>query len=258
MEKTRFTLYLDESGNELLFSPEEYLENPKYETHCTLVGVIIDHSKKKLLKEELLKVKKEFWRSDKVILHNVEIRHKSGPFAIFYYNPNLYEKFKEKMNLITQKVDPIILCSSLDKKLWVEKYPKKLFYKDNPYESAFVYLLERYAHFLNNQNSGSAIGFIEVESRGDKKNMSLKEAYSLVKNNGTQYNSKKFFSKMNDRIAFYPKKFNIPGMQLSDYFCYCFYSNHKDPEKENNHYHFLEKFIYPGEYGQYGHKKWPI
>jgi len=260
MKETSFALYLDESGNELLYSMEEYLQNPELETHCTLMGVIIDHNKKDLLKKELSELKKYFrWYSNEVILHNTEIRNKTGAFAIFHYRPELYEQFKERMNNITKIVEPVIICSSLNKKLWVERYPKKLFFKDDPYELAFVYLLERYAHFLNNQSFDSVRGHIIAEARTPKKDRSLNEIYKRVRQYGTQYHPNTFFSKIYDnKISFFHKDLNIPGMQLSDYFCYSFYVNHKYPERQNEHYKFLETFIYPGEYGQYGYKKWPV
>jgi len=34
--------------------------------------------------------------------------------------------------------------------------------------------------------------------------------------------------------------------------------DHKYPKRENEHYNFLEKFVYPGDHGKYGHKKWPV
>lgn len=259
MKEAYFTLYLDESGNELLYPSEEYLQNPELETHCTLMGVIVAHIKKDLLKKETSDLKKHLWYSDDVILHSVKIRNKRGSFAIFHYNPELYEEFKEKMNIITKTIEPVIICSSLNKKLWIEKYPQKLFFKDDPYELAFVYLLERYAHFLNNQPFDLVRGCITAERRTTKKDKSLQKTYELIKQYGTQYfKNPKLFDKFHDRIDFLNKNLNIPGMQLSDYFCYPFYVNHKYPERQNKHYDFLEKFVYPGEHGKYGHKKWPI
>lgn len=257
MKELSFTLFLDESGDSVLCSEEQYQKNPQLETHCTLIAVIIGNNKSTLLQSELSKIKKCFWRSDKVILHNVEIRHKQGAFAIFHYKPDLYEEFKIKMDELTNILTPSILCSSLDKLIWVKKYPRKLFFKDDPYEQAFIYLLERYAHFLNNQASEIVRAKIVAESR-ENKDASLRKTLKYLKEYGTQYNPKDFFRRLPDKIEFYNKKFNIGGLQISDYFSYAFYVNHKYPQRENLHYDFLKQFVYPGEFGNYGHKKWPV
>jgi len=260
MNQLTFTLFLDESGDNILYRPEEYVENPKLETHCTLMGTIVPHDKKSLLKAELEKVKINIFRSKEVVLHSVEVRNKTGTFCVFHYNPNLYREFKNQMNNLVTTIKPIIICSSLNKKRWVEVYPRKLRFKDDPYEQAFIYLLERYAHFLNTQKGDNVVGYIEAESRGEnKKQNQLIEVYQNTRKYGTQYFDKPiFFSKLAINPAFYKKNLNIPGLQLSDYFSYPFYINHKFPKRDNKHYEFLEQFIYPGDYGRYGYKKWPI
>ena len=87
------------------------------------------------------------------------------------------------MNRITSAISPDIICCSLDKKLWVEKYPRKLFFKDDPYEEAFVYLLERYADFLNSKHSDQVTGnyhqfFSFTESAGFGKNYRCNDSHA--------------------------------------------------------------------------------
>ncbi|MFC1731733.1 DUF3800 domain-containing protein [candidate division KSB1 bacterium] len=259
--KKKYELFLDESGDHLLFAPDEYDKDPEKETHCTLVGVILDHQQKTDLKDRLVGLKRHFWNTDRVILHSVEIRHKKGPFAIFQYSPDLYEEFKVKIDEIIKEVNPIIICSSIDKKLWVEQYPRKLFFNDDPYEQAFVFLIERYAHFLNSKKEVGLdiVGRVVCERRDTYKDRNLKKVYTSVCNYGTQYTSDSDnYECLPEKMDFFNKKFNIPGLQLSDYACYPFYTDHKYPRRENKLYDFLEQFIYPGEYLRYGHKKWPV
>lgn len=255
--KKVFTLYLDESGDNQIYDVGCWTE--KCETHCTLLGTIISHDRKSELTKELNILKNTIFKSKEVVLHNVDIRFKRGTFVVFHYQPELYEDFKASMNSLTNNLRPSIICSSLDKKKWVEKYPQKFFFGDDPYEQAFEYMLERYAHFLNNQNGSEIIGKIIVEDRGNREtNRKLQTAYDSTRNHGTQYFRKDFFDKLHHKLNFMPKHFNIPGLQLSDYFAYPFYINHKFPKRENIHYEFLEQFVYPGDRKSYGHKKWPI
>lgn len=259
MDELQFTLFIDESGDDLLYELPEWEINPKLETHCTLLGMIVPHNQKHQLKEQLNQIKRDIFRSTEVILHSVDIRNKRCAFACFYYNDELYETFKSRMNTLTNDLHPVIICSSLDKKKWVEKFPRKLFFKDDPYEQAFEYLLERYAHFLNSQAGKSIVGNIIMEDRKDReKNKRLTQTLERLKESGNQYFKAHHFNKLTSKIEFHAKKLNIPGLQLSDYCVYPFYLNHKCPQSENKHFDFLEQFIYPGEFARYGFKKWPI
>lgn len=256
--KKIFTLYVDESGDSLIYDLDKW--TCKCETHCTLLGVIIPNSQKDELTEGLNSIKKDIFGTKEVILHRIDIRYKRGTFVVFHHVPELYEKFKSSINTLTNNLRPQIICSSLDKKKWVEKYPRKIFFEDDPYEQAFIYMLERYAHYLNSQEGDEIIGKIIIEDRKNQKvNLKLQKAYDTVRKYGTQYcNRKGYFDKLFHKLDFKPKSFNIPGLQLSDYFVYSFYKNHKCPKSENKHYDFLEQFIYPGDRNNYGHKKWPV
>jgi len=245
-----FTLYLDESGDHLLYSEEEYLTNSDLETHCTLTGVIIPNDQKHILKEQLAELKKYFWNIDSVILHSVEIRHKQGAFAIFHYKPELYDEFKVKIIEVFKQASPTIICSSLNKRTWIAMYPRKYYFKDDPYEQAFVFLLERYARFLNEQGSKNVVGKISVEKRNPKKDKALLQTYKRVIENGTQYKTKDYFRKLSDKLDFDEKNYNIPGLQLSDYCSYPFYINHRFPARTNELYQILRSHIF-------FHKKWP-
>lgn len=257
--KKNFTLYLDESGSNILYPVEEWDNNPALETHCTLLGCILPNNQLPELKKQMNTIKMEIFNSKDVIFHSVDIRNKRGMFVLFGYLENMYEKFKNDMNSLTQDLSPVIICSSLNKKLWVEKNPAKYTFKDDPYEQAFIYLLERYTHFLNNQGDlEGGQGVIVAESRGVTVNKSLQETYSHIIRYGTQFHPYDFFKSLAPKIEFRPKSFNIPGLQLSDYFAYPFYINHKFPTRENVHYKFLEAYVYPGDFWRYGHKKWPV
>lgn len=245
-----FTLYMDETGDHLLYSEEEYLANPELETHCTLLGLIIPNDVKPLLKEQCCEMKRYFWQTDEVIFHSVKIRHKQGAFAIFHYTPTLYEEFKLKMVELLKQAKPTIVCSSLNKRTWIQHYPRKYFFKDDPYEQAFVFLLERYARFLNEQGSDNITGKISVEKRSPQKDKALLKTYQWVRNHGTQYKNKDYFNKLSPKLDFDDKNFNIPGLQLSDYCSYPFYVNHRFPTRTNELYEILRPYIF-------FHKKWP-
>lgn len=259
MDEVQFTLYIDESGDDLLYEVAQWDTNPALETHCTLLGTVIPHNQKAQLKDGLNQIKEKIFHTKEIVLHSIDIRFKRGSFVCFHYTPSVYELFKGCMNSLVNDLHPVLICSSLDKKKWVQKFPRKLYFKDDPYTQAFEYLLERYAHFLNAQAAKKVVGNLVMEDRGNKeKNKKLVAVLEHLKEHGTQYIKADRFERLNSRIEFQTKKFNIPGLQLSDYFVYPFYVNHKNPQSENNHYTFLEQFIYSGDYARYGFKKWPV
>jgi len=61
MKKNVFTLYLDESGDSLIYEPEEWEKSPGLETHCTLLGTIIPHHQKDELTNSLSQIKKDIF-----------------------------------------------------------------------------------------------------------------------------------------------------------------------------------------------------
>lgn len=251
--KHTFTLYLDESGDELLHREEEYVASDSIESHCTLMGTILPNNKKDLLARRFRELKERIWGDREVILHSVKIRARKGAFVVFLYKPELYESFKEEMNAILSEVEPTIICVSLDKRRWVKVYPRKLEFGDDPYAQAFVYLVERYATLLN-QQEGEVTGRIVVEQRTPEKDLALQRTYNATRLGGTQYKSKSHFRKLAPNLEFKTKAMNIAGLQLSDYCCYPFYINHRYPERDNGLYEHLKQFIFTGSNG---HKKWP-
>lgn len=254
MEDHTYTLYLDESGDDLLHSEEEYIADESIETHCTLMGTIVANNKKDLLTRRFKELKKRIWMTDEIIFHSVKIRNKQGFFAVFHYRPELYDSFKDEMNAILTEVEPTIICSSLDKRRWVKIYPRKFHFGDDPYCQAFVFLLERYSHFLNQDPSPNTRGKIVVERRDGNKDSSLLATFNSTRLGGTQYKSASHFKRLSPQMEFKKKSMNIAGLQMSDYCCYPFYVNHRYPNRVNGHYDHLEQYILTGTNG---HKKWP-
>jgi hypothetical protein len=50
MEDAYFTIYIDESGDDLIYEVAQWDSDHLLETHCTLLGSIIPHNKKGLVK----------------------------------------------------------------------------------------------------------------------------------------------------------------------------------------------------------------
>ena len=110
----------------ILHSEEEYHCKTELETYYILVGIIVANNKKYLLKNEYDKIKEDFWKTrESIILHSVKIRARKGAFAIIHYTPGRYDDFKLEMNRATKSIESLVICSSLNKLLWVNKYLKK-------------------------------------------------------------------------------------------------------------------------------------
>jgi hypothetical protein len=80
----------------------------------------------------------------------------------------------------------------------------------------------------------------------------------ISKVNGTFHKSKENFAGIDANIKFFRKADNINGLQIADYCVYPFARHAKNPDDEGNQFlGILRRFIYQGDYGEYGLKGWP-
>lgn len=108
MDAAQFTLYIDESGNDLLYEVEQWEADASLETHCTLLGTVVPHNHKERLKDGLNQIKQDIFRTKEIVLHSVDIRFKRGAFVCFHYNPETYELFKGRMNSLVNDLRPTL------------------------------------------------------------------------------------------------------------------------------------------------------
>lgn len=204
------------------------------------------------------KIKEDFFQNKDIYFHSREIRRKDGIFKIFL-DELLYAKFKKRMNALLKNGSITIISSSINKIKLLKKAKKFKNIAGQQYNIGDIYLrnieyvLERLGLFLKNKT-----GKIVFETRGKKENKRIQAVLINAKQKGTFYYPKERFKNIDKKILFFTKNDNINGLQMADYCTYPFARHAKnDSDKNNKFFGILRKYIYKGDYGEYGLKEWP-
>jgi hypothetical protein len=207
---TKYRIYIDEVGNSDLGSSD----NPNHR-FLSLTGVILelDHVEH-CVHPQMEALKGKFFRShpdEPVIFHRKDMLNARPPFDALK-DEKMRREFDQKLlNLLTTwQYTAITVC--LDKKKHQETYTT---WRYDPYHYCLAVLLERFAFFLKRE---IARGDVMAESRGGKDDMRLKNSFTKLWEEGTQYVDPKQFQERftSKQLKVKTKTNNIAGLQLCD------------------------------------------
>lgn len=206
----KFRMYVDEVGNPDLGSSD----NPLHR-FLSLTGVIIDFNYvQEVLHPQMEVLKSKFFNShpdDPVILHRKEIVNAKPPFEILR-NDETRRIFDEELLDLLGKWEYSVVTVCLDKKAHKDTYNVWLY---DPYHYCMAILLERLLFFLEQKGW---VGDVIAESRGGKEDIRLKDSFSRLWQEGTQFVSPDRFQNVftSKQLKVKPKSNNISGLQLAD------------------------------------------
>lgn len=255
----QYLVFIDETGDPFMHKDIKKYDHPTVFPVMTVTALIVQSKTyKKILVPLIDEIKMKFWNTRDIHFHSNEIRRKDGIFKVLL-NENYYIMFKKMMIEALDKSAITIVSSSINKfKLLniAEKFEKNTNQKYNPgdlYLRNVDWVLERIGHFLKTDTAK-----IIFETRGNKESRKIKGVLTEVKKNGTFYHSKERFVNINDEILFFSKIDNVNGIQMADYCTYPFARHARDSNDENNKlFDLLRKYLYKGDFGEYGLKEWP-
>lgn len=255
----RYLIFTDEVGDSFVHSDLKKYDDPSIFPVMTVTAVIVAKSVyQDILMPGLDEIKEYFFKDKNIYFHSREIRRKDGIFKIFL-NEKLYSEFKVKMDALIDKSSITIISSSIDKIKLLKKAKEFEKMSGQKYNVGDIYLrnvgyvLERIGHFLK-EDSGKVI----FERRGKKENKRIQAVLTDAKKDGTFYCPKDRFQGIEGEILFFDKKDNINGLQIVDYCTYPFARHAKNPkDADNKLFDFLRKYIYKGDFLEYGLKEWP-
>lgn len=203
-----------------------------------LCGVLISEIENEKLNKKIIKLKKRFFNTDKVILHSRNIRKCEHHFSIFF-DLKIKESFYNELNNIITETDFIIISNAVKKIDYIKQYGKSAI---NPYHISLSYMLERMIFSLNEKWGKSVKIF--VEKRWKKEDQALLNHYNTILDIWTSYvNSKRFKSLISDFI-FKKKLDNDIGIQIADLCAYPLISYVRYKDKYNPAYKIIEPKIY--------------
>lgn len=203
-------MYVDECGNPDLKSSD----NPIHR-FLSLTGVIISLDYvREVLNPQIESLKTKYFGShpdDPVILHRKELVNAKYPFEVLR-DQKIRMQFDVELLELLENWEYTVVTVCLDKKAHKEAYTV---WRYEPYHYCLALLLERYVFFLE-QNEAN--GDVIAESRGGNEDRKLKDSFSGLWKNGTDYVSPELFHQVftSKQLKVKPKANNISGLQLAD------------------------------------------
>lgn len=207
---TKYRIYIDEVGNPDLESSDD--PNHRF---LSLTGIIISlRYVAEVVQPQLENLKKEFFRAhpdEPIILHRKELLNARYPFTVLK-DEEVRRKFDKRLLTLFQSWEYHVITVCIDKKTHKETYSTWLY---DPYHYCLTVLLERFIFFLDSIN---CFGDVMAESRGGKEDKRLKESFSRLCKNGTEYMSaQRIAQRLTSRqLKVKNKSNNIAGLQLAD------------------------------------------
>lgn len=192
----------------------ESSNNPNHR-FLTLTGVILNLDYvRSTLHPEMERIKNEILGQhpdEPIIFHRKEMVSKKHPFEKLR-NLAIEEEFNKVLLLKINDWDYTIISVLIDKKEHLESYK---IWRYDPYHYCLAVLLERFLFFLEDNSS---IGDVMIESRGGKEDRRLKDSFSKLFCNGTDYIKPSKFQEFltSKQLKVKPKSANISGLQLAD------------------------------------------
>ena len=194
-----YYLFLDES------KPNTNFRN------FTLGGVVIEKNiYENKIRSEVVKLKKDCFGDENIILHEIDIRKKEGSYkAITRDNQEMFFTELEKL-FKKSEIEILAVSINLDEldKLYDADERNDIYY------IALQLLMENYVHFLiTNEGKGQ----LYLESTDAVNNSKLQNLFHMLKATGTLFMKREVLQDRLGAISFPIKGDNIIGLQLADF-----------------------------------------
>ena len=237
-----YLMYIDESGD------TSTLEQGGSKV-LVVTGCIIDEKDKQDIESKFREIKKKYYQNPDIEIKsnflryaNPEITDPKKMSPIKLYDKNQYDALQLDLQNFLKNIPIVLISSIIDKKAYWTKYPSQ-----NPYEIAYIFLLERFQTFLQYKN---ALGLCIIDPREgrvvDKKQMDreLNNTHQLLRwQKGGFW---KPCSRIIEKILFSDSALTV-GIQISDLFCYPIY-NVFQYNKKNGEYEWFDNISFPKLY----------
>lgn len=210
MNQQKNRIYIDETGN----SDLESSDNPNHR-FLSLTGVILNLNYiQEVVHPKIESLKVKYFNShpdEPVIFHRKEMVNKKGIFCTLK-EKSIENKFNQDLLNFLNEIDYKVITVLIDKYEHKKKYSV---WKYDPYHYCLAVLLERYVRFLTQNNE---VGDVMIESRGGKEDRRLKNSFSNLFTNGTDYITSEQIQRVltSKQIKAKPKTANVSGLQIAD------------------------------------------
>lgn len=243
-----YFLFMDESGTSNLKNVDANFPV------LALTGVLISSAEYNYLIAEVEKLKKYFFGTTQIVLHDRDIRKHQNGFESLSIEKNELA-FWNRMSSIVDKTDFKIVSSVIDKREHIKRYG---FIAEDPYPLALTFILERTVIETDDKN---AIVQVIIEGRGKKENATICDRYSRLLNAGTSYVTKqRFDERLVSTMQIRRKNDYEIGIELADLCAYPIAKHILDSNSDGKFYEHISKKIRANNKGivkGYGIKVFP-
>lgn len=225
-----YYLFLDES------KPNTNFRN------FTLGGAVIEKDiYETRIRPETVKLKKECFGNENIILHEIDIRKKQGQYKGI--TKEQQEMFFLKLGELINNNEIEILAVSINIDDLDTLY--SINERNDIYYIALQLLMENYVHFLiSNEGKGQ----LYLESTDAVNNAKLQNLFHMLKATGTLFMKKEVLQDRLGAISFPIKSDNIIGLQLADFIPNVLARKALGKEQKNfSIYNGIENKLYDGK-----------
>lgn len=205
-------LFIDESGDHNLLKID-----PQFQLFV-LTGIVFESNVYEKFRRNLLKLKKQLFDTDRVVLHSKELtrpnitRQKALKDLT---NPAKRNKFYTEINKLLSKFKFSILCFVIDKKWFAEKFAPT---PPDPYFLSFIDLFTKFEESLGIRETGKI--FVEQRNKILDKQFLLAWESAKTTKVSRSMDSKKLQNHKIEKPSIMPKSWDESGLEIADLISY--------------------------------------
>ena len=245
LEHSDYIVYVDESGDHSLISIDE-----GYPVFVLSFCVFQKQHYSHVITPALRMLKFETFGHDMVILHEQDIRKKTGAFH--QMGKERREVFFEDLNALIANADFTLLATIIDK----YKLKKEQTQETHAYHLAMELGLEKLCHFLQSRNQQNRLTYVICEARGRMEDRALELEFSRVCSGHNRLKKTLPF-----QLIIVDKKTNSEGLQFADLAARPVGLSVVRPGQTNRAFQILQKKLHKNHNGEadgYGLHLYPI
>jgi len=233
-----YLMYIDESGN-----TEPFQENGT--KILVLTGCIIDEKDKIGIETKFREIKEKYYFNPDIEIKSNFLRYANPDIPINspikLHSREKYDALEKDIADFLKEINVTLISIVIDKKGYWLQYPAQ-----NPYDSAYIFLLERFQTFLQFKD---AFGLCIIDPReGTVEKRYIDKELDRV-HNLVRWKDGSFWKKcpnIIERVLFSTSDLTI-GIQLCDLYCYPVFNIFEYNKKKGEYWRF-DEITYPKLY----------
>lgn len=226
-----YLMYIDESGDTIPLSQ-------KGKKFFVLTGCIVSDRDRLKIEEDLRVIKKKYFQNEDIEIKSNFLRYANPDLeqssVLKLHDREMYNQLEAEIKTYLVSLPVTLIAIVIDKDAYWKQYPAQ-----NPYDIAYLYLLERFQLFLKQQDAlglcviDPRVGTVEKSFVGD----SLKDIHHAMR-----WHDGKIWSKCPNVVEklLYSTSDDTIGIQIADLFCYPIYHIFEYGKKPEEYWRYCD------------------